>query len=254
MTLGWFLSRSTMFATRSTNAAAVARVVAELVVVRVRLDVRLVDHVEPEPVAEVEPVRVVRVVRRADGVDVEPLHQPRRRVSIDARVSARPRVSSCSWRLTPAISTGWPLTSSCRSRDLDACGSRPRTDDRLAAGGAARACRAPAAPPTSSCGAAHGALEPAVGERSRATTRSARVEQARRRRRSARADVTVTQRPSHVGAPTSTSRMRRRARGRSSAESPACHHWSWSSMKLASDQRTTTATSSFGAVVADELR
>ncbi len=41
-----------------------------------RLDVRLVDDVEAEPVAELEPVRVVRIVRRAHGVDVELLHQP----------------------------------------------------------------------------------------------------------------------------------------------------------------------------------
>jgi len=41
----------------------------------VRLDVRLVDDVQAEPVAELEPVRVVRIVRRAHGVDVELLHQ-----------------------------------------------------------------------------------------------------------------------------------------------------------------------------------
>ena len=55
---------------------AIARVGAELVVVRVRLDVRLVDGVQAEPVAELEPVRVVRIVRGAHGVDVELLHQP----------------------------------------------------------------------------------------------------------------------------------------------------------------------------------
>ena len=55
----------------------VAGVAADVVVEGVRLDVRLVDHVEAVAVAEVEPVRVVRVVRRAHGVDVELLHQPR---------------------------------------------------------------------------------------------------------------------------------------------------------------------------------
>ena len=40
--------------------AAIARVAAELVVVGVRLDVRLVDDVQAVPVAELEPVRVVR--------------------------------------------------------------------------------------------------------------------------------------------------------------------------------------------------
>ena len=54
---------------------AVARVAAQLVVVRVRLDIRLVDDVQAEPVAELEPVGVVRIVGRADGVDVELLHQ-----------------------------------------------------------------------------------------------------------------------------------------------------------------------------------
>ena len=54
----------------------VARVGAQVVVVRVRLDVRLVDHVQAVAVAEVEPVRVVGVVRAAHGVDVEALHEP----------------------------------------------------------------------------------------------------------------------------------------------------------------------------------
>ena len=66
----------------------VARVVAELVVERVRLDVRLVDHVQPVAVAEVEPVGVVRVVRRAHGVDVELLHQPHVRLHRLARERA----------------------------------------------------------------------------------------------------------------------------------------------------------------------
>ncbi len=54
---------------------AIRRVAAELVVVRVRLDVRLVDDVQPVTVAEVEPVRIVRIVGRAHCVDVELLHQ-----------------------------------------------------------------------------------------------------------------------------------------------------------------------------------
>ena len=53
----------------------VAMVLAEGVVEVVRLGVGLVDHVEPQLVAEVEETRVVRVVRAADGVEVEPLHQ-----------------------------------------------------------------------------------------------------------------------------------------------------------------------------------
>ena len=63
----------------------VARVAAELVVVRVRLDVRLVDGVEAVAVAQVEPVRVVRVVRAAHRVHVELLHQPRVRLHQLAR-------------------------------------------------------------------------------------------------------------------------------------------------------------------------
>ena len=41
----------------------------------VRLQVVLVDHVEPVPVAQIQEVRVRRVVARADGVDVVPLHE-----------------------------------------------------------------------------------------------------------------------------------------------------------------------------------
>jgi hypothetical protein len=41
----------------------------------VRLEVALVDHVQPELVAEVEEARVRRVVARAHGVDVVGLHQ-----------------------------------------------------------------------------------------------------------------------------------------------------------------------------------
>ena len=55
-------------------------VAADLVVVRVRLDVRLVDDVEAQPVTEVEPVGVVGVVRAADGVEVRLLDQARIRL------------------------------------------------------------------------------------------------------------------------------------------------------------------------------
>ena len=72
---GWFLSRSTIRDPAVEKGRCVARVAADLVVVRVRLDVRLVDHVEPVLVAEVVPVGVVRIVRGAHGVDVELLHQ-----------------------------------------------------------------------------------------------------------------------------------------------------------------------------------
>ena len=63
-------------------------------------------------------------------------------------------------------------------------------------------------------------------------------------------------RPRRARRPRPSARRRRR-RGRTrpgstppqtpsrAREMPACHHWSWSSTKLASDQRTTTATSSF---------
>ena len=93
----------------------VAGIAAELVVVRVRLDVRLVDDVEAEPVAEVEPVGVVGVVRAADGVEVRLLDQPRVRLHQLAR-DCSPRTSSWSWRLTPWIRTAFPLTSRRPSR------------------------------------------------------------------------------------------------------------------------------------------
>ena len=53
----------------------VAGVVAQLVDVGVRLDVGLVDHVQPDLVAKVEERLLVGVVRGPDRVDVEPLHQ-----------------------------------------------------------------------------------------------------------------------------------------------------------------------------------
>ena len=53
----------------------VARVVAQAGVVGVALDVRFVDHVQAELVAQVEEPRVVRVVRRAHGGDVVTPHR-----------------------------------------------------------------------------------------------------------------------------------------------------------------------------------
>lgn len=57
------------------EGAGVARVVGDLVGVVVRLDVRLVDHIEAEFVREVVQRRVVRVVRGADRVEPELLQQ-----------------------------------------------------------------------------------------------------------------------------------------------------------------------------------
>ena len=54
----------------------VSRLVANRELKRVRLDIRLVDEVEPELVAEVIPERVVRVVRGADRIEVVLLHEP----------------------------------------------------------------------------------------------------------------------------------------------------------------------------------
>ena len=53
----------------------VLRVVAEAEDERVRLDVRLVDDVEAELVAQVVEARVVRGVRRAHRVEAELLHE-----------------------------------------------------------------------------------------------------------------------------------------------------------------------------------
>ena len=74
------------------EGAEVARIATELVVVGVRLDVRLVDDVEAQPVAQVEPVRVVRVVGAADRVEVELLHQPRIRLHQLARDGPASRI------------------------------------------------------------------------------------------------------------------------------------------------------------------
>ena len=54
--------------------AEVARVVAQRALEGVRLDVGLVDHVQPELVGQVEERRVVRVVRRPHRVEAELLH------------------------------------------------------------------------------------------------------------------------------------------------------------------------------------
>ena len=53
----------------------VARVAADVVVPAVRLDVGLVDDVQPELVARVEERRVVRVMRGAHGVEAPALHR-----------------------------------------------------------------------------------------------------------------------------------------------------------------------------------
>ena len=59
------------------EGGAVPRIAADLVVVSVGLDVRLIDDVEPVAVAEIEPVGVVGVMRGAHGVDVRLLHELR---------------------------------------------------------------------------------------------------------------------------------------------------------------------------------
>ena len=47
----------------------------ELAVPTVRFEVRLVDHVEPEFVAQVKQHGVRRIVRHPNGIDVVPLHR-----------------------------------------------------------------------------------------------------------------------------------------------------------------------------------
>ena len=73
--LGWFLSRSTVRRMRSTQR--VAQRGSSLGLPRqldleeaVRLEVALVDHPQPELVAQLEEARVRRVVAGAHGVDV----------------------------------------------------------------------------------------------------------------------------------------------------------------------------------------
>ena len=73
ITEGWFLSRSTMRMPRSRKAGP-ARVAAEMIVVGVALDVRLVDEIEAVPIAELVPALVVGVVGEAHRVEIVPLH------------------------------------------------------------------------------------------------------------------------------------------------------------------------------------
>ena len=105
---------------------AIARVAAELVVVRVRLDVRLVDDVQAEPVAELEPVRVVRIVRRAHGVDVELLHQPH----VPLHQLARDRAAARVVVLVPVDAGdqhGLAVDEQLAVANLDVAGSRARS-------------------------------------------------------------------------------------------------------------------------------
>ena len=75
MTDGWFLSRMRHPRDPVDPRREVARVVAQRALEGVRLDVGLVDDVQPELVGQVEEGRVVRVVRGAHGVEAELLHQ-----------------------------------------------------------------------------------------------------------------------------------------------------------------------------------
>ncbi len=67
---GWFLSRSTLFITRSRNAPAYALVPANRVSIGERLDAGFVDHIEAIFVAKVRELRIVRVVGNADRVEI----------------------------------------------------------------------------------------------------------------------------------------------------------------------------------------
>ena len=51
------------------------RIIGQMVIEGVTLDVRLVDHVEPVLVAEREQPRIVRVVAGADRIEIELLHE-----------------------------------------------------------------------------------------------------------------------------------------------------------------------------------
>jgi hypothetical protein len=56
---------------------AIPAVAPDLLIVGVRLQVCLIDQIQPECITKVEPVRVVRVMRGADRVEVEALHYHR---------------------------------------------------------------------------------------------------------------------------------------------------------------------------------
>ena len=80
ITLGWFLSRSTVRSDPVEIDLGEPRVVARvadpaLELEAVGLDVALVDHPEAQLVEHRQDLRVRRVVAGADGVDAVPLHQ-----------------------------------------------------------------------------------------------------------------------------------------------------------------------------------
>lgn len=81
----------------------------------VRLDVRLVEHVDAVAVAEVVPDGVVGIVARTHGVDVELLHDADI-LHHRSRLTTYPPSGSISWRSAPLMRTGCPLTSSCALR------------------------------------------------------------------------------------------------------------------------------------------
>ncbi len=216
----------------------VARVAADLVVVRVRLDVRLVDRVEAVAVAQVEPVRVVGVVRGADGVDVVLLHQAGVRLHRLARDHAAVQVvvlvavdAVDQHRLAVHEQA---TVADLDGAEADAAGDAlvPLLDDERVER------RLLGRPEPRRADARLQRVAEALAE----DRLPARVEQASPRAGPRRSTVS---RPS-ASAVTNTSGIESSAQSATSREIPACHHWSWSSTKLASDQRTTTATSSFG--------
>jgi hypothetical protein len=119
---GWFLSRSTMLATRLTWAPSQAGSKPSCRLSRVQagsrcpndhigvaLDIGLVHHIEAVLVGQGVPALVIGIVRGAHGVDVVALHQP---MSLAHRSFGDDveGVGSCSWRLTPRMTIGRPLT------------------------------------------------------------------------------------------------------------------------------------------------
>ena len=173
--------------------------------------------------------------------------------SISSRVTARPRASSWSWRLTPAISTALAVDEQPAVADLDAAeADRGRRRSRRRR--RARACRAPAPPPTTGAARAPRRRAARLGSAlvEHRVARRGSISRARLARPAVR--TSTTSRPSmSPRANTSPRRARRRRTSTTERGRPACHHWSWSSTKLASDQLDDGGDQLVRAVVANEL-
>ena len=59
------------------ESGRIAAILPNLVVEPMSFQIRFIDHVEPEFVAQIKPIRIVGVMRSANGIDIETLHRDR---------------------------------------------------------------------------------------------------------------------------------------------------------------------------------